>query len=303
MPRVLMERSGEMEVFVRVVHDGSFSAAARALDLTPSAVSKLVARLESRLGTRLFSRTTRAVLLTEEGRAYFGASLRTLQELNAADEAVTSNVFRGRLAINASLPFGTKFVAPAIPGFLAKFPDLRIDLSFTDALVDLLSQKADLAFRTGALQDSSLRARKIGESPRVVCAAPSYLSNKGTPKTPNELHRHNCLTFNFRRSPASWPFREKGRSIEVPISGSLQLNNGETMRQLVLAGAGIARLGYWHVAEQVAAGELVLLLEKFNPRDHELISAVYTGGAHVPRRIRAFIDHMVAAVSSAPGFA
>jgi DNA-binding transcriptional LysR family regulator len=300
MSRILMERSGEMEVFVRVVQEGGFSAAARTLDLTPSAVSKLIARLEARLGSRLLMRTTRALTLTDEGRLYLAASMRVLQELNDADQAVGSGALRGRLAVNASVPFGTHFVSPALPGFLARHPDLIVDLSFTDDIVNLLAQKADVAFRMGTLPDSALVARKLGQSRRVVCAAPGYLARKGTPRSPRELQHHDCLTFNFRRSRIGWPFREAGRPLEIPVAGSLQVNNGETMRQMVLAGVGIARLGLWHVAADIERGALVALLEDFNPEDLEYVSAVYVGGGLVPRRVRAFIDFMASMVAKSP---
>src|SRR5262245_26411963 len=200
MSRIRMDRSGEMEVFVRVVQEGGFSAAARAIGLTPSAVSKLIVRLEERLGVRLLLRTTRALTLTEEGEVYHRSAQRILQELDDADQSVATEKLRGRLAINASIPFGNLFVAPAVPAFLALHPELKIDLSFTDDVVDLLAKRADVAIRMGTLPDSALIARKLGESRRVVCAAPGYLSRVGTPRTPGDLRNHECLTFNFRRS-------------------------------------------------------------------------------------------------------
>ncbi len=300
MPRLLMERSGEMEVFLSVVREGAFSAAARSLDLTPSAVSKLIARLEARLGARLLLRTTRALTLTEEGEAYHRAARQIVQALDAADQAVAAGTVRGRVRVNASIPFGTLFVAPAIPGFLARHPDVAVDLSLTDDMVDLLAERADVAIRVGALPDSSLIARKLGQSRRVVCAAPAYLDRHGTPQVPAELAQHNCLTFNFRRSRAGWPFVVDGNAVEQPVSGSLQLNNGETMRQMALAGVGIARMGLFHVAADLAAGSLVALLERYNPGDLEMIHAVHVGGGPVPHRVRAFIDHMVESLARSP---
>lgn len=300
MSRIHMERSGEMEVFVRVVREGGFSAAARALDLTPSAVSKLIARLETRLGTRLLMRTTRALTLTDEGQTYLRSAMRVLQELSDAEQAVGDGSVRGRLAINASLSFGTKFVAPALPAFLDRHPDLVVDLSFTDDVVNLLAQNADVAIRMGSLPDSALKARKLGKSRRVICAAPDYLRRNGTPQQPADLAAHDCLTFNFRRSRVGWPFREAKRDVEVPIRSRIQVNNGETMRQLVLSGTGIARLGLWHVAEDIARGDLVPVLEKFNPGDVEIVSAVYVGGDHVSIRVRAFIDYMAEYLAASP---
>jgi DNA-binding transcriptional LysR family regulator len=190
MPRILMERSGEMEIFARVVEKGSFSAAARSLDLTPSAVSKLIGRLEGRLGTRLLARTTRALTLTEEGMAYHRAAERILEELNAADQAVATGSARGRIRVNASLPLGTSFVAPSIGRFVADHPNLTVDLSFTDEVVNLLEEKADVAIRIGNLPDSTLKARKLAQSRCVVCAAPDYLKRRGTPQVPADLSKH-----------------------------------------------------------------------------------------------------------------
>jgi DNA-binding transcriptional LysR family regulator len=204
MARIFMERSGEMEVFVRVVQEGAFSAAARSLDLTPSAVSKLIARLEARLGIRLLMRTTRALTLTEEGEAYYHTALRILQEMNDAEQAAAGGAVRGRLRISASVPFGSMYVAPVIPAFLTRHPDLIVDLSLTDDIVDLLAQRTDLAIRMGTLPDSGLIARKLGQSRRVICASPSYLERKGMPRVPGDLLHHECITFNFKR-PRSRP--------------------------------------------------------------------------------------------------
>nr|WP_250813104.1 LysR substrate-binding domain-containing protein [Neorhizobium tomejilense] len=300
MPRILMERSGEMEVFARVVQDGGFSAAARNLDITPSAVSKLIARLETRLGTRLLVRTTRALTLTQEGEAYHHAALRILQELNDADQEAAGGAVRGRLRINTTIPFGTMFVAPAMPEFVARNPDLIVDLSFTDGIVDLVAENTDVAIRMGNLPDSGLIARKLGQSRRVVCASPDYLKRRGSPRTPTDLEQHDCLTFNFRRARPSWPFRADGRDVAQPVQGSIVVNNGETMKQMVLAGAGIARVGLFHVANEIAAGRLIPLLEDYNPGDLELVHAVYVGGGPLPHRVRAFIEHMVITVGDSP---
>lgn len=293
MSRVLMERSGEMEVFVKVVQEGAFSAAARSLDLTPSAISKLIGRLETRLGTRLFVRTTRAIKLTEDGEAYHKAAVRIIQEINDADQSLAGNTLRGELRVNASVAFGSMFIAPAVPSFIKKHPDVIVDLSFADDVVDLIAQKTDIAIRTGNLPDSSLIAKKLAQSRRVVCASPAYLKKHGTPQIPSDLIHHECMTFNFRRSRIGWPFKFKGRDLEQSVSGNLKVNNGETMKQLALAGVGICRVGLFHVEEDIKAGRLVLLLEKYNPGDVEFISAVYVGGGHTPKRVRAFIDHIV----------
>ncbi len=300
MPRVLMERSGEMEVFARVVQEGAFSVAARSLELSPSAVSKLIARLEKRLGARLLTRTTRALTLTEEGEAYYQSVQRILQALDEADRHVSGDAVRGRLRINASIPFGTMYIAPLIPDFLALHPALSIDLSLTDDVIDLMAQRADVAIRMGNLPNSGLIARKLAESRRVICAAPSYLARKGIPQTPTDLRHHDCVTFNFKRLQSSWPFRADGRDFELSVTGNLQVNNGETMRQMALRGAGIARLGQFHVADDIRAGALVPILETYNPGDLELISAVYVGGGQLPQRVRSFIDYLAEYIEKSP---
>lgn len=300
MARIAMERSGEMEVFVRVLREGGFSAAARSLDLTPSAVSKVIARLEDRLGARLLLRTTRALTLTEEGEAYHRAAVAILQDLDDADQAAAVGAVRGRLRVSASVPFGRMFVAPLAITFLARHPDVILDLSFTDDVVDLLAQRTDVAIRVGDLPDSALIARKVGQSRRVVCAAPAYLARQGTPHLPADLKDHECLRFNFRRARTGWPFRQDGRAFEQPVAGNMLLNNGETMRQMALAGVGIARLGLFHVADDIAAGALVPLLEPYNAGDVEVISAVHVGGGPTPNRVRAFIDHMVEGLAASP---
>jgi DNA-binding transcriptional LysR family regulator len=192
------------------------------------------------------------------------------------------------------------FVAPAMPDFIARNPDLIVDLSFTDGIVDLVAEKTDVAIRMGNLPDSGLIARKLGQSRRVVCASPDYLARRGSPETPAALEHHDCLTFNFRRARPSWPFRDGDREIAQRVKGSIVVNNGETMKQMALAGAGVARVGLFHVADEIATGRLVPLLEDFNPGDLEQVHAVYVGGGPLPHRVRAFIEHMVATLGNSP---
>lgn len=304
MSELWMERSGEMEVFARVVQEGSFSAAARALGQTPSSISKLVARLEARLGVRLLLRSTRVIRLTLEGQAYLEAAQRALRALNEAEQAVTAGAVRGMLSITSSVPVGTMFVAPALPSFLAAYPHVTVDFSVTDDMVNLLTQKADVAIRVGPLADSSLTAKKLSESPRVVVASPDYLKRKGIPATPAALEGHDCIRFNFWRPGRGWPFEQDGLSFEQPVCGSLLVNNGQTAKQMALAGAGLARLGKFHVAAELERGELVEVLTAFHASDIEPINAVYVGGEHVPSRIRAFVQHMARWMAAKmPGFA
>ncbi len=295
MRHLAMDRSGEIEIFVRVVDLGGFSAAARSLNMAPSAVSKAIARLEARLGVRLLARTTRVLTLTQEGETYLRAGRDVLAALDAADDAVSRGLVRGHVSINASVPFGTRYVLPTIPDFMRKFPELTLDISLNDDVINLLTHRADIAFRVGALPDSGLMARKLGAARRVVCAAPTYLAHHGIPAHPHDLLDHDCLGFTFRPRSIGWPFIEKDRAFSVQVGGRIRVNNGESLRFMALAGQGIARLGHWHVADDIAQGTLVTLLEAYNPGDLEEIHALHGAGI-VPDRVRAFIEHMVGAM-------
>ncbi|MER8463399.1 LysR family transcriptional regulator [Mesorhizobium sp. M1396] len=295
MARPDVNRSGEIEVFVRVVEEGSFSSAARALRMTPSAVSKLIARLEARLGARLVSRSTRKLQLTPEGTAFYESGLRILADMAAAEqEAAAGAAPRGRLRVNSYVPFGVHRLIPLLPRFLERYPEISVDLVLSDSVIDLMAERADVAIRAGPLSESRLMARKLGQSPVVVVAAPSYLETHGTPPTPADLDSHNRMGFGFVRHLDGWPFLDAaGNSIMVPIIGNTLVSDGEAMRLMALAGAGIARLARWHVAADIAVGRLVPMLEDFNPGDEEATHAVYVGqGRHLPARVRAFLDFL-----------
>ncbi|ESW82007.1 MULTISPECIES: LysR family transcriptional regulator [unclassified Mesorhizobium] len=299
MARPDINRSGEIEVFVRVVEAGSFSAAARALRMTPSAVSKLIARLEARLGARLVSRSTRKLQLTPEGAAFFDSGVRVLADMAAAErEAAAGAAPRGRLRINSYVPFGQHRLIPLLPRFLERYPEISVDLVLTDDVIDLMEERADVAIRAGPLGESRLVARKLGQSRVVVVAAPSYLEARGTPKTPADLDRHNRMGFRFVRHLEGWPFIDAaGKPITLSIIGNTLVSDGEAMRLMALSGAGLARLARWHVEADIAAGRLLPLLEEFNPGDEELTHAVYVGqGKHLPARVRAFLDFLVETV-------
>ncbi|WP_454851451.1 LysR family transcriptional regulator [Rhizobium binxianense] len=290
-------RAGEMDVFVQAAELRSFSAAGRKLRLSPSAVSKLVTRLEDRLGTRLLVRTTRSLQLTPEGEVYLERARRILAEIGETERVVAAGgaaVPRGRLRVSASVGFGVRYVVPLIPDFLALYPDVQLEISLTDGVIDIVGERADIALRSGTLRDSSLKARKLLESRRVVVASPAYIAANGAPKTPDELDRHNCLTFNFRPAAEGWPFRDPatGSQFVKPVYGNLEANNGPTVRSLCLAGLGLARVGRFHVQPDIDAGTLVPVLEDFNPGDIELIHAVYAGHEHLAARIRAFVDFL-----------
>ena len=298
MPRPEVNRSGEMEVFVRAVELGGFSPAARALRLTPSAVSKLVARLERRLGARLLNRSTRKLLLTAEGEAFLERARGILTDLDEAERAVAAGaVARGLVRVNCNVPFGLHRLLPLIPQFTAAYPEVRLDIVLADRVVDLMDERADVAIRLGPMRPSQLIARKLGQSRMAVVAAPAYLARRGVPQTPYDLDVHNCIAFNFARHVDEWSFVVDGAHVSLPARGNVAASDGEISRRLALAGQGVARLSLFHIRPDINAGRLVPVLEAYNPGDVEELNVVYVGhGGRLPARVRAFIDFLVAEV-------
>lgn len=287
------DRARELAVFSAIARTGSFSAAGRALDLTPSAVSRTIDRVEARLGVRLLIRTTRALTLTAEGQSYLGAARRILADLDEAERVIADQgAPRGRLRVSAALSHGRLCIVPLLGDFVLRYPHILVDISLTDTVVDIAAGQADVAIRFGPLADSALTARRIGETGRCIVASPAYLARHGTPQLPEDLLRHNCLNFNFRRAEPVWPFRRDGRDYALSVTGTIEANNGETLGQLAVDGIGITRVGHFGVVDDIAAGRLVPLLEDFNPGDVETIHAVFVGGANMPARVRVFVDYL-----------
>jgi DNA-binding transcriptional LysR family regulator len=287
------DRARALSLFAAVVEQGSFSGAGRVLGLSPSAVSRAVDRIEDRLGVRLLLRSTRVLSLTAEGQAYLQAARRILADLNDVEQQIADQgAPRGRLRVTAALSHGRLCVVPLLGKFAALYPHILIDIALTDTLADLAAGQADVAVRFGPLADSMLMARKLGETRSVIVASPDYLARYGVPQAPEDLHRHNCLNFNFRRVEPLWPFRRDGQHFALSVKGSIEANNGETLGQLAAAGVGVARVGAFGVVREIAEGKLVPILEPFNPGDVELIHAVFVGGASTPARVRVFVDFL-----------
>jgi len=288
-----------MQVFAKVVETGGFSAAAELLNMSPSAVSKLVSRTEARLGVQLFKRSTRSMTLTPEGREFYSNCARILQDIEDAELSVTKGFaqVRGLLRVNASLPLGQHYLVPLLQEFKAQYPEIRIDISLTDSKVELQRDEVDVAIRMGPLHDATFRARKLGSSRKVVVAAPSYLKNHPAPQAPADLQDHNCLNFNFRRSLDEWPFIVDGKLVHLAVDGETQTNNGETMRQITLQGLGVSRLGMFHIFDDIQRGDLVELLPQYNAGDIEEITIIYLNQKHIPPRVRVFIDFVVEKLS------
>lgn len=287
-------RFGDIETFLAVANGGSLASAAKALRLTPSAVSRSVARLEQRLGVTLMRRTTRSLALTAEGEAYRERMTVLLADIATVEAGLGQEGQgpRGLLRINASPSIGMMGLLPILPRFTARYPDIVVDLALSDTIVDLVEERADVAIRIGPLRDTSLRAKKLGHSRMILVASPDYLARRGVPQSLEDLEAHDCLRFSFRRSVDSWPFRIGGKLVHRPVHGSFFGNSGEVVRQMAVAGGGIARHGHFHVAGDLKAGRLVEVLSDFNPGDGEDIHALYAPEVRAAARIRAFLDFL-----------
>lgn len=297
-------RIGEMAVFVRVVEAGSFSEAARVLQMTPSTVSKLIVRLEDRLGVRLLERSTRRLALTTEGTFFYERSVLLLAQLDETEQQVARGGKQpdGVVRVSASVSFGTRALEPLLPAFWKAYPKVLIDLSLSDEIVDLYLDRTDAAFRVGRLAPSNLIARKVGTARRKIVGSPEYLARKGIPQTPADLLDHDCLGFNFRRASPVWPLSEGGRILAREgrggeavreLSGKLMANNGETVGRMAVAGVGLARLGDYHVREYLERGELIEVLADSAIRDDEDIHVLCPATRHMPQRVRVFLDFVV----------
>lgn len=288
-----LDGAKDMAVFAVVASTGSFSAAGRQLDLTPSGVSRTIDRIEARLGARLLLRSTRALTLTAEGRTYLGGARRILSDIEEVEQAIADQgAPRGRVRVSASVAHGRVCIVPLLKGFVEQYPGIVVDANLSDEKVDIAQGQADVAIRSGPLADSQLMARRLGDNGRTVVASPEYLAAYGVPQIPEDLTGHNCLNFNFRRVEPVWPFRRDGATFNMTVKGAVEANSGETLLQLVLDGVGIARLGNFGLGRALAEGRLVPLLEPFNPGDREVFQAVFVGGANMPARIRLFVDYL-----------
>lgn len=293
-----MEAIDEMTAFVGAVERGGFSAAARAAKVTPSALSKAIARLEARLGVRLLHRTTRSLALTPEGEAYYARARRIVADIREAENEIAG--FRARpkglLKINTGNAFGYRQLMPALPEFLARHPDLRIELNFADRYVDLIESGDDVAVRTGSVADDRLVARKIADLRRIVCASPAYLARHGVPKRPEDLRGHDCVLMSGMPELARWPFK----SGTIEVSGPVAVNSAHALLEMGLAGAGVIRLSDFAVAEFVREGKLVPLLGEWHAGEPVPIWVVYPPARNKVPKTAAFVEFMRARFGHAP---
>lgn len=290
-----MNHINDMLIFAQVVKEKSFTAAASRLKVSKSRISKSVSRLESVLGVRLLQRSTRRLSLTEVGEAYFEHCDRILEELSLAEDTINRLHLepRGTLKISSSVAFGTLHVAPALPEFMALYPDLSVDLTISDRFVDLVEEGYDLALRITAEPGLNLVARKLAPIRRKICASPSYLASRGTPMAPGELKQHNCLDYSYMSSGGYWRLCGPNGDITVPVSGTLRMNDDEALSQAVLGGVGLALLPTFIVGKELQAGKLVEVLPGYVPIERFLY-AVHLPNRHLPLKTRVFLDYLLA---------
>ena len=297
-----MESGLAMLAFVRTVQCNGFTRAAHDLGVTPSAVSRLVTRLEHRLGVRLLQRSTRRMALTAEGTLYFERVQRIVAEIEDAESDVMrfSAAPRGRVRIGMGNAFANFALVPALPEFVARYPELSLDLVITEYNVELVEAGLDLAIRIGPLGALNLAARRIGELERVISAAPAYLARHGTPRTPEDLARHNCLTVAGVPGQAEWPFAGPRGTRSIAVRGNLSVDNAETLYEAALAGLGIIRLSDLVVGRAIQGGQLVpLLLDAHQPEPLPL-HAVYAPARRRPPRVDTVLQFLVEKFGSTP---
>jgi DNA-binding transcriptional LysR family regulator len=296
------ERAEEMTVFVRAVELGGFSAAARALGLTPSAVSKSISRLEDRLGVRLLNRTTRSLTTTPEGETFLERSRRILADIDEAEQEITRfrSAPRGLLRLHVSVAFGLHQLPPVLPEFMARYPEMQIDITMGDREPDFAEEGIDVAVRSGDVSDESLIARRICLMERVICAAPSYLKKHGVPRTPEDLLQHNCILVTSQPNLAYWPFDSPEGPRSVKVHGNVTANNAETAVQLAILGLGVIRLGDILVGDPLRRKQLVPLLVKAHHVEPVPIHAMYLPGRHRSPKVAAMVDFLLEHFSDAP---
>jgi DNA-binding transcriptional LysR family regulator len=280
-----------MEIFVRVVETGSFSAAARDLDLGQPAVSKTIAALEERLGARLLVRSTRQLSATDAGMAFYERAARAIAEVNEA-EAAAQGVgagLEGRLRISLPVTFGRLHVVPQLGAFLDAHPKVRLELVMDDRMVDLVAENIDAALRLGTLTDSALQARKLAQADRVAVASPAYLARKGVPSTPADLLEHHGIIYGQHAGGQAWVFRRGTSEIAIRIQTRLTFSAAEGVREAVLAGQGFAIASRWLFAPELATGEVIPVLQDWELPPMELW-VIYPSGRLTSSKARAFIE-------------
>jgi DNA-binding transcriptional LysR family regulator len=295
-----MDPVSGMAVFARVVEEEGFTAAARALGISKAAVSKQVAGLEDRLGVRLLNRSTRRLGLTEAGRDYYERARRILAEVEEAEQSAQSRQAnpRGRLRVNAPVTFGIAHLAPVVPQFMRRYPQVEVELVLNDRFVDLIEEGFDLAIRVADLPSSSLIARRLCETRQVTAASPSYLKARGVPRHPRDLAGHDCLLYSYLASGEEWRYADGDEVFGVRVNGPLRANNGDVLRHAAAAGLGVVYAPEFVLAQALAAGDLTPVLEEWRAPASG-VHAVYSPGRPLGAKLRVFVDFLAETLGKA----
>lgn len=296
-----MDKLDAMRIFVRVVESGSFSQAARDLNISQPTVSKQLAALEARLGTQLLARNSRSLVMTPAGQDYYDATVRILQDIDDVEEKIVEgqSTPSGLVRVTLSPAFGRMFVIPRLPAFRQCFPDVAIEMEVSGRHVDLIEEGIDVAIRIGRLADSALVARRIGDMRMTTLASVGYLAMHGTPQTLDELRAHQRIGYVYQGDITGWGFLVDGGPVTVDGGGAFRTNDAEHVRGAVLAGLGIAHHASWLFTDVIASGEVAQILAEYAPSPFP-IHAVTVAGRRTPLRVRQFIDFLVAICAEEP---
>lgn len=306
-----MDMFAALRAFVAVVEENGFAPAARQAGQAASSFTRHVDALEDALGIRLLNRSTRQVTLTSAGEAYYPQAVRLLDALAEANRTVVeeSGAVRGLLRVSLPAAFSRLHVTPYLPRFMAEYPGIELDLMVSDEVVNLVERRLDVAIRLGALDTSSLIARRLAPQRRVVCASPAYLARRGTPQAPGDLADHACLTFSFADGPRLWRFNQGELHEQVRAQGPLRANQAEALKEAAVSGFGLVMLPTWLVGEEIAQGQLQVVLPDWqadlarpaapSPGD-AAIHAVYLPDRRDRAKVRAFVDFLAARFGTPP---
>lgn len=301
-----MDHISRIGVFIAVVKAGSFAGAALTLGITSSAVSKQIQNLEQDLQVKLLNRTTRNVAPTEEGALYFERAARALEDLKEAEDEVNELKSRPRGPLKVSLPqsLGIKCFGDTIASFAAQYPEVELDVSFDDRLVDVTGERFDLVVRIGTLKDTSLIARRLADCPLILCASPDYLDTNGTPQDPADLTKHNVMAFTGNRGPHEWRFADNtGHTGQVTLQGSFKADSGDMLCRAALQHVGIVLLPIFYVAEHLESHRLRHVLPNYATSPKREIYVVFPPNRFQSMRLRLFVDQLIASAKQLPWFA
>ncbi|MDJ0595528.1 MAG: LysR family transcriptional regulator [Pleurocapsa sp. MO_226.B13] len=291
-----MDKLKSLLIFIRSAQHRSFSSAARQLGMSPSAVSRAVLRLEDDLGVRLLQRTTRSLTLTEDGARFYDRCQQILAELEEAELEVkqAQSLPRGTLRLDLSLALGKMYIAPKLPQLIAKYPNLNLNVSFSDRMTDIIEEGIDATVRVGMGNDSRLIMRTMGTAYLVTCAAPAYLQQAGTPKTPQELERYRCINFIYpqTRREFTWKFELAGDEVALSVPSYLQFDDAEAVLEAAIQGAGIIQAVKYIVAGAIARGELQPILTDYTPQLGTPIAVIYPQKRYLSAKVRVFVEFM-----------